>query len=120
MTWGLCATGGLIAISLIGLPIAGINAQAIINSGILKDTFAAANLQADIHWSFADCLLGILLLTTLIVSLIFLYYYYTSYHYVLLHVVFHESLDRYRYRYYYYYYCSDFSDMMMYNDADMY
>jgi 4-amino-4-deoxy-L-arabinose transferase-like glycosyltransferase len=73
MTWGLCATGGLIAIALIGLPIIGMNAKAIINSGILKDPFAAANLQADIHWSFADCLLGIFLLSTLILSLIFLH-----------------------------------------------
>jgi 4-amino-4-deoxy-L-arabinose transferase-like glycosyltransferase len=72
MSWGLGITGGLIAIALIGLPIAGMNAQAIINSGILKDPFAAANLQADIHWSFADCLLGIFLLVTLISAIIFL------------------------------------------------
>ena len=70
MTWGLAATGGLIAIALIGLPIAGMNAQAIINSGLLKDPFAAANLSADIHWSYSDCLLGVLLLSTLIISLI--------------------------------------------------
>jgi len=69
MTWGLAVTGGLIAIALIGLPIIGMNAQAIINSGLLKDPFAAANLQANIHWSYADCLLGILLLGTLIVAL---------------------------------------------------
>lgn len=73
MSWGLCITGGLIALALIGLPIAGMNAQAIINSGILKDPFAAANLQADIHWSFADCLLGIFLLSTLIISIILLH-----------------------------------------------
>lgn len=73
MSWGLCITGGLIAIALIGLPIAGMNAQAIIHSGILKDPFAAANLEADIHWSFADCLLGIFLLVSLIVSIIFLH-----------------------------------------------
>jgi len=73
MSWGLCITGGLIAIALIGLPIAGMNAQAIIHSSILKDPFAAANLEADIHWSFADCLLGIFLLGTLIVSIIFLH-----------------------------------------------
>ncbi len=71
MTWGLSIIGGLISIALIGLPIAGMNAQAIIHSGILKDPFAAANLQADIHWSFADCLLGIFLLTALIVSIVF-------------------------------------------------
>jgi 4-amino-4-deoxy-L-arabinose transferase-like glycosyltransferase len=71
MTWGLCATGGLIAIALIGLPIAGMNAQAIINSGILKDPFAAANLSAEIHWSYSDCLLGLFLLSSLIVSLVY-------------------------------------------------
>ncbi len=70
MSWGLCLTGGLIAIALIGLPIIGMNAQAIINSGIIKDRFAAANLQADIHWYFTDCLLGVFLLSTLIVSII--------------------------------------------------
>jgi 4-amino-4-deoxy-L-arabinose transferase-like glycosyltransferase len=73
MTWGLCFTGGLIAIALIGLPIAGMNAQAIINSGLLKDPFAAANLQANINWSFTDCLPGIILLVTLIGSLIMLH-----------------------------------------------
>lgn len=73
MTWGLSFTGGLIAIALIGLPIVGMNAQAIINSGILKDPFAAANLQADIHWSYGDSLLGILLLSTLVVALISLH-----------------------------------------------
>ncbi len=73
MSWGLCITGGLIAIALIGLPIAGMNAQAIIHSGILKDPFAAANLEAGIHWSYADCLLGLFLLITLIASIIFLH-----------------------------------------------
>lgn len=73
MTWGLSFTGGLIAIALIGLPIVGMNAQAIINSGILKDPFAAANLQADIHWSYGDSLLGILLLSALVIALIFLH-----------------------------------------------
>ncbi len=70
MSWGLCITGGLIAIALIGLPIAGMNAQAIINSGLLKDPFANANLQADIPWSFTDCLLGIFLLSTIVISII--------------------------------------------------
>lgn len=70
MTWGLAITGGLIAIALIGLPIIGMNKQVILNSGLLKDPFAAANLQADIHWSFADCLLGLFLLVTLITGLI--------------------------------------------------
>lgn len=73
MTWGLSIIGGLIAIALIGLPIAGMNARAIINSGILKDPFAAANLNADIHWSYTDCLLGIFLFVTLIAGLIFLH-----------------------------------------------
>ena len=73
MTGGLAATGGLIAIAVIGLPIVGMNAQAIINSGLLKDPFAAANLQADIHWSFADCLLGGFLLSTLIAGLILIH-----------------------------------------------
>jgi 4-amino-4-deoxy-L-arabinose transferase-like glycosyltransferase len=70
MTWGLCFTGGLIAIALIAFPIVGMNKETILNSGILKDPFAAANLQADVHWSFTDCLPGIILLATLIVSII--------------------------------------------------
>ena len=73
MTWGLSITGGLIAIALIGLPIVGMNKQAILNSGLLKDPFAAANLEADIHWSYADCLLGVFLLSALIVSLIYIH-----------------------------------------------
>ena len=73
MTWGLSVTGGLIAIALIGLPIVGMNKEVILNSGLLKDPFAAANLQADIHWSLGDCLLGIFLLSSLIVALIFIH-----------------------------------------------
>ncbi len=73
MTWGLSVTGGLIAIALIGLPVIGMNKEIILNSGLLKDPFAAANLQADIHWSYADCLFGLFLLSTLIIGLIFFY-----------------------------------------------
>lgn len=73
MTWGLAITGGLIAIALLGLPIIGMNAQAVIKSGLLKDPFAAGNLQADIPWSYADCLLGVLLLGTIIAALIYLH-----------------------------------------------
>jgi hypothetical protein len=73
MTWGLCLTGGIISIALIGLPFAGMNKEIILNSGLLKDPFAAANLQADIPWSIADCLLGFLLLGALIIGLILLH-----------------------------------------------
>ncbi len=73
MTWGLCLTGLPIAIALIGLPLAGMNKQVIINSNILKDPFAIANLQADVPWSYMDCLVGVLLFAAIIIALIFLH-----------------------------------------------
>jgi hypothetical protein len=52
------------------LPILGMNKQVILNSGIIKDPFAAANLQANVNWSLADCIMGGFLLVTLIVILV--------------------------------------------------
>ena len=70
MTWGLAITGGIIGIALIALPIFGTNKQLILNSGMIKDTFASANLQADVHWSITDCAIGGFLLIMLIFALV--------------------------------------------------
>ena len=70
MSWGLALTGGLLAIALAGLPIIAMHKQAILDSGIIKDPFAAANFQANVSWSYADCTMGVFLLISVICSLV--------------------------------------------------
>lgn len=60
--WGLYLIGGGVAFALIALPVIAINKQGIINSGILKDRFAIANLDSNVYWSYSYCLIGLILL----------------------------------------------------------
>jgi 4-amino-4-deoxy-L-arabinose transferase-like glycosyltransferase len=71
MGWSLGIIGGILGIALSLLPVAGMNPQAIV--GLLKDPFAAANLEAVVNWSYLDCIAGLCLLTGLISSLLFVY-----------------------------------------------
>ena len=61
---------GMIALIVIALPLAMIYKQAIMDSGIIRDAFAVANLQADVHWSGFESLVGVLLLSGVIASLL--------------------------------------------------
>jgi len=70
MSWGLALTGGLVGIALAGLPIAAMHKQAIIASGIIKDPFAEANLQANVHWSYWDYSMGIFLLLAIVCCIV--------------------------------------------------
>jgi len=72
MTWGLAITGGLLATVLTALPIVAMHKQAILDSGILKDPFAAANFQANVSWSYADCTMGVFLFLSIITCLVFI------------------------------------------------
>jgi 4-amino-4-deoxy-L-arabinose transferase-like glycosyltransferase len=52
-------------IVIIGLTIAGLNKEWLMNSGLIKDPFAVANLAADVHWSGWEVLVGVVLVTGL-------------------------------------------------------
>lgn len=55
---GLLFLGTVWAIILIALPIVGIHKKAIIP--LIDDPFAVGNLQADVSWSYFECLWGVL------------------------------------------------------------
>ncbi len=70
MSLGLIFTGGIFAILLTGLPIVGIYKQVLLGSGIIKDSFAVGNLQADVSWTYLDCIPGGFLLLSIITCII--------------------------------------------------
>lgn len=65
----LLTVGGILCILFVGLPIAGINKTAIIQSGIIHDDNFTANLQASVRWSGLETAAGLLLLSGLVVFL---------------------------------------------------
>ena len=72
--WGwstlLLALSGIVSLVVIALPFAIQNKQQIIDSGMIRDAFAVANLQADVHWSGLESLLGVFLLLGTIVTVL--------------------------------------------------
>jgi len=60
----------LIALVSVGLPVALIYKEEIIASGLIKDAFAVANLQADVKWTGAEGLAGLLLLAGVIYAIL--------------------------------------------------
>lgn len=58
----LITLSAIFAIVVNAIPIAMINKDMIISSGLIKDDFAVANLQAGVHWSGWEGIPGILLL----------------------------------------------------------
>jgi 4-amino-4-deoxy-L-arabinose transferase-like glycosyltransferase len=61
----------LFIIALASLPIIDANKDAIIASGLIKDAFATANLQAKVSWPFWTYLPGVILLVSTIAAWIF-------------------------------------------------
>ena len=57
---GLLITGSLLAIVIAALPLVGLNKERLIP--LFNDPFAVGNLQADVHWSYLECLWGIVYL----------------------------------------------------------
>jgi 4-amino-4-deoxy-L-arabinose transferase-like glycosyltransferase len=47
------------------------NKEKIISSGMIKDNFAVGNLQADVHWTGLEFLVGIVLIAGVIFSILF-------------------------------------------------
>ncbi len=61
---------GIISLVVIALPVAIQYKQQIIDSGIIKDAFAVSNLNADVHWSGLESLIGIFLLIGMVLSVV--------------------------------------------------
>jgi 4-amino-4-deoxy-L-arabinose transferase-like glycosyltransferase len=62
----LLCIGSLLAMLIIGLPLAGIYKQQLLP--LLNDPFVAANLRADVQWSFSECIWGVLYLAGIFVG----------------------------------------------------
>lgn len=61
----------VIAIILLAIPLIGIYTDEMIGLIEIKDTFALANLEADVHWSGFEFLIGIFFLVACIVSIFY-------------------------------------------------
>ncbi len=70
MGWGLGIIGFIIGIAIFALPVAGMNLNYILSSGIIKDPFVAANLQAEVHWSYWYCLVGLFFISSVTTALL--------------------------------------------------
>ncbi len=66
----LIAFASLFALIISALPLVETFKNQIINSGLIKDDFAVANLHALVHWTGFEWLLGLMLLVATIVSVI--------------------------------------------------
>lgn len=66
----LIILAALFAIIVNAIPFAMINKEKIISSGLIKDDFAVANLQANVHWGGWEGFPGILLLAGTIFAVI--------------------------------------------------
>lgn len=64
----LATIGVLLAIAITLLPLVGVYKDKLIP--YIKDPFAVANLQADVHWSLSETLWGVLYLAGIIIALI--------------------------------------------------
>lgn len=73
--WGyramLLFTAALFMIITLAVPLADHYKQAIIDSGMIKDDFAVANLGANVHWTGYEGLIGVFLLAGTILSISF-------------------------------------------------
>lgn len=66
----LFTIGTLLAVVITLLPVVGINKAKLIP--LFDDDFAVANLQANVSWSYAECLFGLLYLAGLLVALVWI------------------------------------------------
>ncbi|HUR29832.1 MAG TPA: glycosyltransferase family 39 protein [Saprospiraceae bacterium] len=62
--------GGLLSLLLIAVPVIGWNIKKLIP--YVKDKFAQANMEADVHWSGFESAIGLLFLATIVVGIIYL------------------------------------------------
>src|SRR5580658_9375240 len=64
---GLWILGGLISLLILGVAIIGLNVKRL--APYVDDTFARGNMEADVHWSGFEGLIGILLVIALILGI---------------------------------------------------
>ncbi|MDQ3192315.1 MAG: glycosyltransferase family 39 protein [Bacteroidota bacterium] len=63
--------GIVLGVAITLMPFIAKYKQEIIDSGIIKDDFALANLQASVHWNGFEFLIGLCFLVSVIISLFF-------------------------------------------------
>jgi 4-amino-4-deoxy-L-arabinose transferase-like glycosyltransferase len=66
LKWTVTGVGSLFIIFITALPWIGKYAKEIAASGIIKDKFAVANMQADVYWSGFESLIALILALTII------------------------------------------------------
>lgn len=71
LTWSVLLTGLPIAAALLTVPFIGSFKNKLIHSGLIRDPFALANLEADVPWSGWEWVPGALLLAGLAAFLLF-------------------------------------------------
>jgi len=64
----LLTIGSLLAIAIAALPVVGLNKEKLIP--LIDDPFAVGNLQANVSWSYAECLWGLLYLVGIWVAVL--------------------------------------------------
>lgn len=67
---GLAILGGLISLLLLGVAVIGLNVRRL--APYVEDTFARGNMEAEVHWTGFEGLVGILLVIALILGIRFL------------------------------------------------
>lgn len=72
MSITLLSIGAILGIVLTFIPFILKNKAQFLNEKTVKDPFALANLEADIHWSGAESMIGIMLLILVIIGFIFI------------------------------------------------
>lgn len=70
VTWLLSVVSGVYAILIIILPFVDRFKDKIIHSGLIKDDFAVANLQAQVYWNGYESFIGVFLLAGIITAII--------------------------------------------------
>ncbi|MDX1408155.1 MAG: glycosyltransferase family 39 protein [Saprospiraceae bacterium] len=66
LTWAFLLTGGLLCIVIMAVPILGMHADWLASQ--ISDPFAAANLQAQVRWSWWELIPGIILIPVLVMA----------------------------------------------------
>lgn len=72
LKWSIGFIGSVLGLLFTALPFVDRYKASIIESGIIKDRFAVANLQADVHWGGWEWLLGLLFWVGILASVILL------------------------------------------------
>ncbi len=62
--------GGLISLLLLGVAVIGLNVKRL--APFVEDTFARGNMEADVHWSGWEGIVGVLMIVTLILGIRYL------------------------------------------------